>query len=238
MLVRWRVSHKFADGVVVRNPIKAYANLGISLDYDGNKLTCVVHELDCDNKLEPSKVISISKERLNLFWELLRYRRGVSLPDIDSVAQKVPFVDGSPITGTGVIDVAVRALICSSIDMPKPKVFSEVSGRLFVWLRLMNDASDSKDAAYAIRNYYMVWEDLHPGWEYKKWPKEARELKFVRDFVSHAKVNSPNLLDFIESGLRQRCEQFDPTDNAQQQFVSSHRNSARSLIEKELNQLL
>lgn len=239
MAVRWKVVHRFSVGIDVQNIVMAYQDMAVSLHYDGNKLTRIEHELDCEDGLEPSQVINTSRHRLKLFLELLRYRRGISLPDISSAAEKLQLVNGTPLVGTGFVDVAVSVSICSSIVMPDPKVFSDAPARLLVWLRLANDASNSSDAAYAIRNYHMIWEDLHPAWEYKDGPTEATELKLVRDFVSHGKkLKNKDVLDLAERNLGRRIEQFDPTDRAQQQFVSSQRKSARNLIESELDKLL
>lgn len=243
MVAQWKVIHRFSAGVDVQNPITAYQNMAVSLHYDGNKLMRIEHELDCEDGLEPGQVINTSRHHLKLFLELLRYRRGVSLPDISSVAEKLQPANGSPPVGRGFVDVAVNVLICSSIVMPDPKVFSHAPARLLVWLRLANDASDSSDAEYAIRNYYMIWEDLlqdlHPDWRIQDWPTEARELKWVRHFVSHGeKLRNHAVLDFVERELGKRIEQFDPTDMAQQQFVRSHCTSARNLVETELNKLL
>ena len=238
MAEQWKVIHRFSHGVLVQNPITDYQNIGLFLYYEGNKLMRVEHDLDCDDKLEPHRVISLSQQRLGLFWTLLRYRRGVSLPNISSVAQKVGPSNSSPAKSTGFVDVAATVLICSSIVMPDPKVFSDVPARLLVWLRLANDALDSVDPAYAIRNYYMIWEDLYPDWKIQEGPTEAKELKLVRDFVSHAKINNPEVLDFVEKNVGKRIKQYDPADKKQQQFLTSCRGTARKLIEAELDKSL
>lgn len=239
MLSQWKVSHLFSDGVDVQNPITAYKNMALTLYYDGNKLLRIEHELDCDDTLEPGQVVSTSQERLKLFWELLRYRRGISLPEISTVAQKVQPANGSPPKSTGFSHISVDALICSPITMPDPRVFSDARDRLFMCLRLANDASDSSDAVYAIRNYYTIWEVLYPSWKVQDGPTEAKELKLSRDFVSHGnKLNNPDLLDLIKRKLGKPIRQFDPTDKAQQQFISLQCKSARNLIETELNKLL
>ena len=239
MVVRWKVIHRFLVGVDVQNPITVYQNMAVSLYYDGNKLMRVEHELDCDDSFELDQVVNASQEVLKLFWELLRYRRGTSLPDIVSVAQKVQPANSSLPEGISYVDVHIRALFCSSIVMPDPRVFSRAPARLLVWLRLANDASDSSDATDAIRDYYMIWEDMHPAWRKQDGPTEATELKLVRDFVSHGKeLDNRDVLELVKRKLGKPVKQFDPTDVAQQQFVGLHRTSARNLIEMELNKLL
>ena len=239
MVARWKVIHRFSVGVDVQNPITAYQNMEVSLYYDGNKLMRVEHELDCGDKLEPDQVVNASRQRLKLFWELLRYRRGIPLPNISSVAQKVQPANGSPPKGIGYVDVHARMLLCNSIVMPDPSVFSRAPARLLAWLRFANDASDSSDATDAIRDYYMIWEDMHPAWRIQDGPTEATELKLVRDFVSHGKeLDNRDVLELVKRKLGKPVKQFDPTDMAQQQFVSLHRMSARNLVETELNKLL
>ncbi len=238
MAEQWKVIHRFSDGVLVQNPITDYQNMGLSLCFKGNKLTCVEHDLDCDDKLEPHRVINISRERLELFWELLRYRRGISLPNICSVAQKVQTINGSPSKSAGSVGVASDILLCSSIFMPDPEVFSHAPPRLLVWLRLANDAFDSSDPAYSIRNYYMIWEDLHPDRNRKDWPAKANELRLTRHFVSHGGKLWKEVRDFIERNLGKRVERYDPTDKTQKQFVSLQCESARNLIEAELDKSL
>lgn len=235
---RWIVIHQFLTGIEVRNPVPAYEKLGISLHYKYERLIRVEHELQCDDSLEPHEVVSSSHEHLKLFWELLRYRRGISLPSLSSHATKVEPVTNLPAEGTGFIGVPVSVVLVSSILMPDPEVFSEARSRLLAWLRLANDALDSSDIN-AIRNYYMIWEDSHPGWKTKHGPTEATNLKLTRDFVSHGEeLGYEEVLAFIQRNLEPDTKQFDPTDRAQQRFVSSQRKSARSLIEEELDRVV
>jgi len=240
MLAKWKVIHRFSEGVLVHNPIVGYRSIAVSLYYEDNKLMRVEHELelDCDDRIESTQVINNSKQCLELFWELLRYRRGVSLPDISSSAQKVEPVNGSPAKTTGSVGVALDARLCSPIVMPNPNVFAHPSSRLLVWLRLANDAFDSCNAAYAIRNYYMIWEDLHPYRNYKEWPAKANDLRLTRHFVSHGGQLWKEVGKFIKRSLGRQIDQYDPTDSAQQQFVILQCKSARNLIETELDKLL
>jgi len=242
MVAQWKVIHRFSAGVEVQNPIPAYKNLAVSLQYEGDKLIGIEHELDCEDELEPRKVIDRSRRELMLFLELLRYRRGISLPNITSVVQKVEPATSSPRRSTGAQSVDTDALLCAPILMPDPKVFSHTPARLLDWLRLANDASDSDEPAYAIRNYYMIWEDSHPSWKPKDGPDEANDLRLTRHFVSHGGKLRKETCEFVESNLGKPIECFDPTDSYQQQFISSQRRPARSLIEaeldKELNKLL
>jgi hypothetical protein len=239
LMVRWKVVHEFSAGVDVQNPIVGYPSIGVSLYYNGNKLMRVEHELELDDNIEPDQVISTSRDDLKLFWELLQYRRGMSLPDIHRKVEKVQPADSSQPVGIGYKNIPTLFNLCLSVILPDPNVFSDTNNRLLVWLRLANDASGSDDAADAIRNYYMIWEDWHPSWKIRNGPTEATELKLVRDFVSHGEeLRNCHVLDFIKRKLGKPIKQFDPTDIAQQQLVALQRTEARNFIEKELNKLL
>ena len=85
----------------------------------------------------------------------------------------------------------------------------------------------------------MIWEDLHPAWKIQEVPTEATELRLVRDFVSHGKeLTNPDVLELVKRKLGKPIKQFDPTDMAQQQFVSLHSTGACNLDETELSKLL
>ena len=238
-MARWSVVNEFSVGVDVKDPVTTYPSIGLSLFYDGSKLKRIEHEFDADDVLDPIQAISASKEALKLFWELLQYRRGIVLPHCSSIARKLHPVKGSSPTGLGYIDVCTRVSICLPVVLPAPSFFSHADNRLIAWLRLANDAATSNSAADAIRNYYMIWEDLHPGWKAGTGPEEADELSYVRDFVSHGEeLRNTYVLKFIKRKLGETVKQFDPSDVAQLRFVSLQRTAARSLVEKELNERL
>lgn len=238
-MARWRVVHRFSTGIDVKNPVTAYPDVGILLFYEGNKLERIEHEFDTDDAVEANQVVNASHERLKLFWELLQFRRGLPLPAISSTAQELQTDGMSRPIGRGYADVAARVSICLLVVLPDPQFFSRRNSRLPVWLNLANDAATSANAIHSIRNYYMVWEDLHPAWKIQNGPTEATELKLIRDFVSHGKeLRNRDVLKFIRSKLGKPIRQFDPTDLAQQQFLTLQNGAARKLIEKELDSFL
>ena len=236
-MARWKVVHQFSEGIFVQNPTIGYPSIGVSLYYDGNKLMRVEHELEVDDELEPYRVVDTSRDALDLFWELLRYRRGISLPSTQRTASKIKPVDNSQPIGVGFADVTTRVAICLPVVMPDPSLFSHANSRLLVWLRLWNDASDSDSATDAIRNYYMILEDMYSDRK-DNMPTEVENLKLVRHLVSHGNKPHRETREFVEKHLGKSIEKFDPTDKAQQQFIRSWRTSARNLVEMEINKRL
>lgn len=235
---RWSVVHRFSTGIEVENPVPGYENLGVSLGYEGDRLIEVVQVLQYDEQSAPHQVVDASREHLGILFELLRYWRGIPLPSVNSVATKTGSTTDWLSRGTGFLSIAADALLSGTIRMPDPAVLLRAPPRMLVWLRLANDASDCSDAADAIRNYYLIWEDLHSGEADQ--PIAADNLRFTRHFVSHgSKLHEPTRR-FIQrdDNLGPGVDQFDPTDTAQRQFLSRQRRSARALIEAELAKYL
>ncbi len=131
------------------------------------------------------------------------------------------------ITGTASIIHAVR--------LPEEEKILNAPGRLLAWLRLANDSRRPATAQDALRNYYMIWEDMHgrpgPG-------DRGEELKFVRDFASHAKVENPALRAFLRRELGEDAPQFDPSNQKHAAYLERRRDWARSLVEAEIDRHL
>jgi hypothetical protein len=243
-VARWRVCYRFSNPVDVQSPITAYPSLGVSLYYNESaKLVRIEHELVANDVDGPSNVIDKSQVELRLFWELMHYQRGVSLPINNRSAQKLDQGQEEAPVHTGIRSTLSRFSVCKAIVMPDDKVFKRTNNRLIVWLWLANMARQAidtpKDNAEAIRNYYMIWEDLHGTPDKPTTPKEARELKLIRDLVSHGyKVNNKELRKLTLDQCGREINQFDPTDKTQQCLVHRYRTIGHDLIEAELDRML
>jgi hypothetical protein len=117
--------------------------------------------------------------------------------------------------------------------------------RLEVWLRLAND-SRSAPPAHAIRNYYMIWEDMpHPSVEDRDARrlkhKRAEELRWVRDFVSHRELTrSTDAITFLMDAKLDRGGKlkYDPTDTDHEKSLGDQCRQARNFIEAEIEGFL
>lgn len=239
MSVQWKVMYTLAQAVEVKVPVAGYIDLGISLLYDSNnKLTHVEHQLATQDTATIDDVLTLSQEQLKLFWEVLHYQRGVPLTIGSRTVEQTQTVNESAPTRTSDISITVAASFCKILDLPSRSLFLSPSGRLIVWLRLANEATSATDVD-AIRNYYMIWEDMRGRPTLNTAPLTANRLKFVRDFVSHgeALINTA-LLAFIQRELGAPVNQYDPTDKAHQELIRKHREQARQLIEGEISQHL
>lgn len=110
--------------------------------------------------------------------------------------------------------------------------------RLKVWLRLAVGARPPASAADAIRNYYMIWEDMNPSTQPVAGSPD-QELKFIRDFVSHGKpLNGAGVTTFLNREFGKPENHFDPHNQEHQNFLDGRRQWARNLVEAEIDKLL
>ncbi len=233
--MRWRVTHAIKAGAAVVRPLKQYPGLNMTLRYDGDTLKAVEHELQVDESFGHADVVRKSHELLVTFWELLHYLRG--LPISIERSSAVPLESSVANKSTGAVVAVFDALICHRMEMPREDILLDPPGRLLVWLRLANDARAGRDVD-AIRNYYMIWEDMHGRPQEGKSPRAALELKHSRDFVSHGRVDNKEVQKFLKQELGRSITQFDPTDRAQAALVEKLRHQARDLVEDELAKVL
>jgi hypothetical protein len=181
-----------------------------------------------------------SQEELMLFWEVLHFRRGIPLPISNTSAIKLDPEEIAPVYPR-MQDAQTRFGLCNAIVMPHDQVFMRTANRLLVWLWLANKARHTIDTpdgnADAIRNYYMIWEDLYGIPDVKTTPKEAFELKLIRDLVSHGyKLGNKELRKLTMNQYGRAINQFDPTDRVHQCLVGQYRTIGRELVERELDQ--
>jgi len=237
MTTRWKVLYEFQTGIKVVNPVLSYPSMGLTLQYEGEKLLRIERELDIDDAVEPAQVLDKSEADLKLFWELLEYRWRLPLPPLSKSIERIqdqPTTQGR----TLFIQSTLSASIHAPVIMPKTSELLCDNTRILVWLKLANEARKYDSAADAIRNYYMIWEDLHSGQNKEGWPREAIELNYVRDFVSHAKITNKNLLTFLKQELGEETFQFDPTNARHIDFINRYYLKCRKLVENELDKQL
>jgi hypothetical protein len=85
----------------------------------------------------------------------------------------------------------------------------------------------------------MVWEDLHGTPNDQTKPKEAWELKLIRDLVSHGyKLFNKDLRKLTIDQCGRVINQFDPIDKVQWYLVHRYRTIGHGLIEAELDHKL
>jgi hypothetical protein len=248
-VARWRVCYSFSSPVDVQGPVSAYSNLGVSLYYDesGAKLVRVEHELETDDMYERSQVVDKSQENLKSFWELLEYLRGLPLP-INDRSAKLENGKGALATHTATFSTQARFSLCEVIRMPDSKVFKRPDNRLLVWLWLANKARDFSETpdgdANAIRNYYMIWEDLPDRAKDDDTRIRASGLKCVRNFVSHGEVfrgvrkRLKDECKKIQADYTGRVNRFDPTDKVHRDLVHQYRTIGRELVKRELDRII
>lgn len=255
MSTRWKITYTLKEkegtkeGIEVEKQVAGYPDLGISLIYEGKNLTCVEHEVVIADGSTIDNVRQESIKRLKRFWEMLRYKRGLDIRIVNTSFEQLDPTPEVPGMHTGESKAVFGALLQRLITMPTQDKLTSPDERLDVWLHLANDAQPPSSDAHAIRNYYLIWEDLRNKLGEESVPREAHELKYIRDFVSHPKLHANGLIEFIEEELGRkisfidqesgrRCVLFDPTDPDQQNLVRKHHEQAKKFIRNELDKLI
>ncbi len=229
-MTAWKVSHVFALPVEYESGPLNYPALGITLVGDGSAIRGMDHEFDADDRLSKAEVADLSANYVSLFVEVIRYRAGHCEVEVRSVSLRDPAPGGSRSTTTFTFQ-AGKAFIQRPMQFPPEANLASAPPRLRVWLRLAADAMQMS-APDAIRNYYMVWEDM--GLSSSRGTK-GEELRFIRNFVSHGGLlTKRDLLAFLEGEFHKHVNQYDPHDTDHQIFLECRRTWARNLLDLEI----
>jgi hypothetical protein len=201
---------------------------------DAASITGIDHVLYVDDQVSKPEVVDISTRDLSLLTELIRFRSGYCDVEKQSISPSAtaPGVRPSATTWT---HINGGAAIQRPLDLPAEASLASAPLRLRVWLRLAADARRMQTPD-AIRNYYMVWEDMGIP---SPTGSDGEELKFIRHFVSHGgALKDTALLGFLQRELRTPVTQYDPHETDHQNFLDGRREWARKLVEPEINSRL
>jgi hypothetical protein len=194
---------------------------------DNAAIKGIDHVLDADDRLSKAEIADLSSQQVSLLVEVIRYRTGYCEVVSQSVSDPAGGASPSATTWTwlhGKSGVQRPAQLPSALNLA-----------LRVWLRLAADALQMSPPD-AIRNYYMVWEDM--GLASPK-GSPGEEFRFIRNFVSHGGLlTDPDLLAFLSRELRKPVNQYDPHDTDHQTFLEHRREWARKLSESEIDNYL
>jgi hypothetical protein len=157
-MTRWKVSHGFRVSVPYKNGPRSYPNLGLDLVGNGASITGIDHVLDADGQVSKPEVMDRSTLDISLLVEVIRFRSGYCDVDSRSISQIAAAPGTGPCTTTWV-HIKGTGAIQQPFESPAEASLASANPRLRVWLRLSADAR-MMSSADAIRNCYMVWEDM------------------------------------------------------------------------------
>lgn len=234
MKIVFKVSYIFRVPMVYDAGPTTYPTLGAKLILDGAKISQLDHELIADDSVPDQEIAEISNQQLSILWDVIIYLSAYPARDTDRSVRRLGTVTSPSPLSTNFRTHTGQSALVHSVRLPNETRLLSASGRLHVWLRLASDARPPATPVDAIRNYYMIWEDMHRRNPTPGTPEE--ELKFARHFVSHGEpLNSTPLLNFLGREIRPGTRQYDPSDPTHQTFVKRHRELARQLVESEIN---
>ena len=237
MDIRWKVSYIFRTPMQFQAGATRYPVLGASLVFDEReRVSELDHEFLASDALSAGEIVELSKSGLTVLWEVMIYVSGYDVYQADHKVERLAAIPGNN-TQTNLRTITANSLIVRPLQLPQEQQLLSANNRLHVWLRLANSARPPATAVDAIRNYYLIWEDMHGRNTAPGSPQE--ELKFTRHFVSHGDpVRDSRLTAFLDREIRVGTRQYDPNDPLHQRFVENHREPARLLVEAEINRHL
>ncbi len=229
----WEVEHRFEQGLPVANKVYSYQSLNITLEYTDDYLTVINHTLETEDS-EDRDIIELSKNKLKYFLDYLQFGYGLLLPPYKSRIKEKP--ENLPYTLEKSTSISLDCYICGTPRLPNNTFFSKMDYR-----RLLILANDAKDMSpeYAIRNYYIILEEFHPD-DYDK-NNDRIEIKHIRDFVSHSKINNSRILGFLSEKLEEEIQdfiQYDPLNPKHKKLVSKYSSIGRKLVKEEFIKLI
>lgn len=216
-----------------------YPTSGVTLVLEDGKITRLVHDLtDEQDVLLESEIVRLSHQELIFLFALLEFLSGDPLHTHRHVTECLdrPSTTGGlqlpmlRLSGRGTVRFA------GTVPVRLPSDTVARPSRLAVWLHLANDARRTTSAVDAIRNYYMIWEDICG---VPSAGSTEEEIKHVRDFVSHGnKLKNKRLLVFLQQELGTYVTQYDPHNERHKRFVEARRATIRDMVSVKLREYL
>lgn len=238
-MVLWKVTCELDPIPITGSPISGYPGLGVEFGIDEGRLHSITHTFTHRARDSEATVLQESGRHLRFLFRLMEYKSGAKTIFLERKAQRLEPLNG-PTAGTNDLNSSIT--IRRPINLPSDSKLRDLMGhpRLSTWLHLANLARDSAHDDQAVRNYYMIWEDMH-GAQGKTLvpPHPAGELRFTRNFVSHGgELTHKKLLEYLETVFGRSVNRYEPDNPCHQQFVRGQRMKARNLIEHELDRWL
>jgi hypothetical protein len=195
-------------------------------------LTQVNHQISIP---EGSDVIATSQRALSGFWESLNYRRGARIRIGGAHAQ--PW-DPERHDRARLIVLTLPEIdtdwLLRPIRIPTSgKFIISAPSRLGAWLHFANLARDETSPADALKDYFIILEEMLGRDE-----PSITDLKYLRDFVSHAALNNAALLALVERELGYKANQYEPRNSDHIRMIRKYRDLARARVNAELAKLL
>jgi hypothetical protein len=233
----WQVVHTLDRPITVVKEVASYVDRGIDFTYEAGKLVQIRHSFSVKDGLGRLAAVETSRNVLSLIVDLIEFWWGNPVRIVESIPQLLSETTDDPgAVLHGAVVAGMSVTVARAVRLPSPEALRSAPSRLHVWLRLANEAARATSVE-AVRNYYMIWEDMHA----PDPPKagEPLRLKLIRDFVSHGKnLTNPDLLALLQQEFGRPVSQFDPLDPAHRELIDDERVRARQLMEAELSSLL
>jgi hypothetical protein len=240
--MRWKITYKIAGNVSIGAPYEGYAGHGLKLVCNSGRLEEIEHILETDDSLSEDEVFLASHGKLRFFWEYVNFNRLLPLRIASHHRERLDQVEGEPRLRTGTISMSGSVRVARPLVFPAEQVLTKLASdaRLVRWLGWANKARLVEvDGAEAVRILYFVCEDWARHRPQAVDTQLVRELKHVRDFVSHARLDKNKAaLQFLEQHLGAPTNRYDPANPKHEGLVRDYRQRAQQYIDAELGTML
>jgi hypothetical protein len=229
MPVEWRVTYSIEPNIEITPADPAIPAFNLELHYSPEgKLKGAIHTVQTKDADRPEIAYSTSQKELLVLWEALRYTSGIPLQVRASGAETTGHIARRMTAAAGAFHVR------SASKVPDPARLQSSPDRLTTWLWLANAARAATEDAEALRNYYMILEDIHGRPDNSR--PTLQRIALARDFVSHAKIDRRSGRAFLEAELGYSAPeyQYDAHLEAHRKLARKYREEARQAVEREL----
>jgi hypothetical protein len=206
--------------------------LGLTFEYQSGQLTRVIHQISIP---EGSDVIATSRRALSGFWESLNYQRGARV--LIGGAHAHP-LDPERHDRARLIVLPLRerddSWLLRPVRIPTSgKFIINAPSRLGAWLHFATLARDETSPADALKDYFIILEEM-----FGRNDPSITDLKYMRDFVSHASLANAALLALVEKELGYKANQYEPRNSDHIRMIRKYRDLARATVKTEIAKLL
>jgi hypothetical protein len=214
--MRTRVKLKIASPIEFRTDVD-YKSLGIASKFEDHRLVALELVIVHDRNARREQVVGLAQDKVMRLLALIQYGSGRTIEIASDETHAIS--PRSPIAiELGYIKLA--ATLSRSIPLPPISLVKRVSPEVTQQLGWYNSAQNSSWIIEKIRNYFEVLELERYMPPVSSKPYEPPpEAKWLRDAVSHPRLNNPKARNYLQGHLG--TDHIDPNNERHLRFLES-----------------
>jgi hypothetical protein len=227
----WHVTYSIEPEISIAPIIQGVEelNLVFRLTPEG-LLKGAIHTVHGDGT-NSEEAFNASESQLRAYWMALSYRsrRRLKVRATDATAPETRYRAGR------------RTVVMPNTEpvlLPDPRALVGAPERLETWLWLANAARATPNGEDKLRNYQLILEDM--GELSGASNSTLKRIRLARNFVSHSKVDRPDMLRFLKEELDHVADEYryDPHNEMHRKLVNVYWRTAHHMVERALGRYL